>query len=70
MAEKVLGLVSPTHFTYDFSGKMLHVISSQQVKFHYLIAFTSADIGQYVCVFQLLVNQAVTSENLKLTLSF
>ena len=50
MAEKVLGLVSPTRFMYDFSGKMFHVISSQLVKFHCLIAFTSADIGQYVCV--------------------
>ena len=36
--------------------------------FYCLSAFTSRDIG--ICVLQLLVNQAVTSQNLKLTLSF
>ena len=43
--EKVLGIVSPQHFVYDFSRKMFLY---QLMKFHCLIAFISSDIWQYV----------------------
>ena len=43
-SEKVLGLFSSPQSVYDFS----HVIFYKLTKFHFLIAFTSWDIGQYV----------------------
>ena len=43
-SEKDLGLVSPPCFRHDFLRKM----SLMLTKFHFLIAFTSRDAGQYV----------------------
>ena len=51
-----------------FKKTVSRVTFYQLTKFHCLITFTCWDIGQ--CVLQLFVNQAVTSQNLKLTLSF
>ena len=39
--KKGLGIVSPSHFVYDFSKKCFMLCAC-------LIAFTSSDIGQYV----------------------
>ena len=44
--EKGLGMVSPSHFVYDFSRKMFLMLNSELIKFRCLIAFTSGDIGQ------------------------
>ena len=48
-SEKGLGLVSAPHFVYDFSIKIILILSSiNWPNFFYLIAFTSQNIGQYV----------------------
>ena len=47
--EKGLGIVSPLYFVFDFFKKNVsHVLSYKLTKFHYLIALSSWDIGQYV----------------------
>ena len=59
--EKGLGLVSPSHFMYDFSKKnVCHVTFYYVTKFHCLIPFTFPNIGQYV-YYDCFANQAVTS---------
>ena len=68
-SEKGLGLVYPPCFEYDFSRKtflMLHFINWPNFTVWYLY------FSRYwaICVLELFVNQAVTSKNLKLTLSF
>ena len=67
--EKGLGLVSPSHFMYDYSRKMCYsyILLPDQISLpdcFYFLRYSS------ICVFQLLVNQVVTSQLLKLTLSF
>ena len=59
---------STTFCIWFFNKNVSHVTFFWLTKFHCLIAFTSRDIRQYV--YWLFVNQAVTSQNLKLTLSF
>ena len=47
--EKCLGLVSQSHFLYDFLKKNVsHGTFYILTTFHCLIVFTSRDIGQYV----------------------
>ena len=58
-SEKGLGLVSPPHFVHDFSRKIFLMLHSINFSRYWA-----------VCKLQLSVNQAATSENLKLTLSF
>ena len=69
-SDRAQGLVSPPHIVYDFSRKMflmLHfniIILTDQISF--------ADCLYFVrywakCVLQLFFNEAVTSQNLKLT---
>ena len=60
-SEKDLGLVSPPHFVYDFSRKvilMLHSILTDQVSLFDCLYFS-----RYwaICLLQLFVKQAVTS---------
>ena len=47
-SQKGLELVPSTHFVYDFSKKMFHVIFYYLTKFYCLIDFSSWNIGQYV----------------------
>ena len=59
-SEKGLGLVSPSHFAYDFSRKMflmLHAINDQ------ILLSDCLYFSKYwaMCVLQLFNNQAVTS---------
>ena len=64
--EKVLGRVSPSHFVYDFSRKMFLNLLADQISLSdclYLSRYWA------ICVLQLFVNQAVTSQNSRLTLS-
>ena len=44
--DKGLGIVTPAHFVFDFSPKMLLMLYS--INWPNFIAFTSWDIGQYV----------------------
>ena len=68
--EKGLGLDSPPQFVYGFPTKMFLKLYSIKWQFslsdflYFLLYWT------IICVLQLFVNQAVTSQNLKLTLSF
>ena len=44
--EKVLGLVSPPYYVYDFSrNNVTQLVFYFLIKFHFLIAFTSRDMG-------------------------
>ena len=58
--EKVLGLVSPPHFMYDFQEKCfsLYILLTGQISLSDCLYFT-----RYwaICVLQLFANQAVTS---------
>ena len=67
--EKVLGIVSPPHFADGFSRKMflIYIVLTDQISQSDCLNFF-----RYwaICVFQLFISQAVTSETLKLTLSF
>ena len=64
-----LELVSLPHFLHDFWKKIYFVTFCLVTKFHFLVAFTSGDIGQYnYC--NCFVNQVVTSQILKLILFF
>ena len=62
-SEKAQGLVSPTHFVYEFSRKIFLML-------HFNIIILTDQISLAECVLQLFVNEPVTSQNLKLTLSF
>ena len=67
--DKDLGIVSPSHFVYDFLTKvnlMLILLTDQISLFECLYFFRYWAIS----VLQLFVNQAETSKILKLTLSF
>ena len=68
-SEKSLGVVSPPLFVYHFSRKMflMFVLLTDQISLSDCLYFS-----RYweICVLQLFVNQAMTSQNLKLTLSF
>ena len=45
-ADKIMRIISLTHFLYDFSTKMLLMLYSiNWPKFYCLVAFTSSDIG-------------------------
>ena len=46
--QKGLGLVSLHHFLHDLWKKNSYIISYKLSKFHFLILFTSWDMGQYV----------------------
>ena len=65
-SKKGLGRAFPPHFVYDFSRKMFLMLTDQ------ISLFDCLYFSRYwaICVLQLFVNQAVTSQNLKLTLSF
>ena len=69
--EKGLRLVFPPHFVYDFSRKMFpvlyYILLTNQLSLSDCLYFS-----RYwaICVCVLFVNQAVTSQNLRLTLSF
>ena len=54
--EKSLGIVSPSHFVYDFSTKvcLMLILLTNQIS---LIAFTSWILGNL----RIAINQAVTS---------
>ena len=54
-SEKGLGLVSPTHFVYDFLRKMFLMLHS--INWPDFIAFISQEIGQYVYCNCLLTSQ-------------
>ena len=56
-SEKVLGLIYPPYFMYDFSRKMFHVTFYQLARFRCFIPFTSGDIGQYAYYNCLLIGQ-------------
>ena len=67
--KKGLGIVSPPHFVYDFSRKMFLKLYSltDQIPLPdclYFLRYWS------ICMLQLLVNQVVTSQVLKLSLCF
>ena len=68
-SEKDLELVSPPHFIYYFSRKtfLVLILLTDQVSLSDCLYFS-----RYwaICVLQLSVNQAVTSWNLKIPLSF
>ena len=68
-SEKGLGLVSQPHFVYDFSRKCFscYILLPDQISLSDYLYFS-----RYwaIWVLQLFVNQAVTSKNLKITLSF
>ena len=68
-SEKGLGLVSPPHFVYDFSRKCFSCYSllTDQISLSDCLYFS-----RYwaIYVLQLFVNHPLTSQNLKLTLSF
>ena len=65
-SEKGLGLVSSPHLVYDFQEKCYscQILLTDQISLSDCLYFS-----RYwaICVLQLFVNQAVTSENLKLT---
>ena len=67
-SEKVLGLVTPPHFAYDFSRKNFScfILLTDHISLPDCLYFS-----RYwaICLLQFFVNQAVTSQNLKLTLS-
>ena len=67
--DKGLGIVSPAHFAYDFQQKCssCYILLTDQISLPGCLYFL-----RYwaICVFQLFVNQVVTSWILKLTLSF
>ena len=71
-SEKAKGLVSPLHIVYDFSRKMflmLHfniIILTDQISLADCLYFQRYWAK---CVLQLFVNEVVTSQNLKSTLS-
>ena len=68
-SERGLGLVYPPHFMYDFSEQRFscYILLTDQISLSDCLYFL-----RYwaICVLRLFVNQAVTSQNLKLTLSF
>ena len=68
-SEKGLGLVSPSHFAYIFEEKCFscYTLLTDQISLLDCCYFLR---HWAVCVLQLFVNQAVTSQNLKLNLSF
>ena len=68
-SEKVLALASPLHFVYDFSRKMLLMLHSINSP-NFIVSLPLLLEIWVICVLQLFFNQAVTSHNLKLTLSF
>ena len=67
-SEKDLGLVSPPHFVNDFLRKMFLMFGK---KFQILLS-DGLFFSRYwtICILQLLVNQAVTSQSFKLDLPF
>ena len=68
--EKGLWLVSPPHFVYDFSRKMLLMLYSiNWPKFIIWLPLLLEILGN-MCITITIVNLTVTSWNLKLTLSF
>ena len=68
-SEKDLGLVSPSHFARDFQEKyfLCYILLTDQIYLSDCLYFLKY---WAICVSQLFVNRAVTSWNLKLTLSF
>ena len=67
--EKGLGLVSPPDFVHDFSRKMflMYILLTDQISLSdslYFLRYWA------IWLLQLFINQAVTSKNLRLTLSF
>ena len=68
-SEKGLGLVSLPHFVYDFSRKMFLKLHS--INWPNFIVWLPLLLQYWaISVLQLFVNQTVTSQNLKLILSF
>ena len=67
-SEKGLGLVSSLHIMYDFSRKMLHMLYSINWPDFIAWLFLLLEILVNMCI--QIVNQVVTSQILKLTLSF
>ena len=69
LLEMGLGIVSPPHFVYDFKEKCFscYILLTDQIQLSdglYILRYWA------ICVLQLFVNQVVTSQILKLTLSF
>ena len=69
LLEKGMGIVSPPHFVYDFKEKCFscYILLTDQIQLSdglYILRYWA------ICVLQLFVNQVVTSQILKLTLSF
>ena len=67
--EKGLGLVSPPDFVHDFSRNMfrMYILLTDQILLSdslYFLRYWA------IWLLQLFINQAVTSKNLRLTLSF
>ena len=65
-SEKGLGLASLSHLVYAFSSKTFLILLTDQISLSDCLYFSR---HWAICMLQLLVNQSVTSKNLKLTLS-